>query len=268
MSWPNEPPKGGTPTRPPVRANVKCSRQSRETGQVTLGALMSLFGSIQIANNALFAAQTGLQVTSNNIANANTPGYLRQRVVQNPAPTQLVGTLPLGLGVEVAAIVQQTDRFLTERLRGAVSDLAQSETQENVYLQLEAIIGELGEADLSTSLNQFFAAIHNVLNQPEDRSLRNLAVLQGGILADDFRRLSQRLSDMRSNVNDEIAAAAGDINRLLEKVAELNVQIVMVEGGGSSAKRCGRVAGPARERPGGTRPDHCASDPSSRPTDR
>ena len=67
---------------------------------------MSLFGSIQNAGNALNAAQIGLQVTGNNIANANTPGYIRQRVVLTPTPTQRYGNLLLGTGVKVQSIVQ------------------------------------------------------------------------------------------------------------------------------------------------------------------
>ena len=165
---------------------------------------MSLFSSIQIANNALFAAQTGLQVTGNNIANANTPGYLRQKVVFTPAPTQLVGTLPLGMGVQVAGIIQQTDRFLTERLRSSISDLSQSEAQESTYLQLESILGELGDTDLSTSFSRFFAAVHNVQNQPEDTAVRNLAAMQGASSARTFSvsplefRMCRRASTTRS----------------------------------------------------------------------
>jgi len=62
---------------------------------------MSLFSSIQLASNALNAAQIGLQVAGNNIANADTPGYIRQQVVLSPAPTQQYGGLLLGLGVQV-----------------------------------------------------------------------------------------------------------------------------------------------------------------------
>jgi len=195
---------------------------------------MSLFGSIQVANNALFAAQVGLQVTGNNIANANTEGYIRQRVVLKPAPTQMVGQLPLGLGVQVQAIVQQTDRFLAERLRGAISDLSNSETQEKSYLELEALMGELSDTDLSTSLSTFFAAIHDVLNQPEDLGVRNLAVLQGGTLAGEVGRINSRVRDILKHVNNQIAFAADDINRLLEEVAKLNVKIVVTEGGAAN----------------------------------
>lgn len=196
---------------------------------------MSLFGSIQLANNALFAAQTGLQVTGNNIANAGTPGYMRQQMVTTPAPTQMVGNLPIGLGVQVKAIVQSADRFLNERLRGATSDLSQSQTQADTYVELESIIGELSDTDLSTSFNKFFASIQNVLNQPSDNTLRNLAAVQGGLLTDDIRRLSDRVSGLSNTVNTEVASMAGDINALLKEVATLNARITITEGGGLSA---------------------------------
>ena len=195
---------------------------------------MSLFSAINVARNALIAAQVGLQVTGNNIANAGTPGYIRSEAVLAPAPTQRVGDLLLGLGVDVTAIVQKVDLFLEERLRGANSDLASGETQENTYLQLEAVLAELGDTDLSSTLSNFFGSIHDVLNQPESTSVRNLATLQGQAVADAIRRIDSRVRELRSDVNDRVIDAADDINRLLEKIAKLNVQIVTVEGGGAT----------------------------------
>ncbi|MBW3596820.1 MAG: flagellar basal body protein, partial [Planctomycetes bacterium] len=106
---------------------------------------MSLFGSMQIAKNALSAAQLGLQVAGNNIANAHTPDYLRQEMELRAAPTQRVGGLLLGSGVDVRAIYQRVDLFLEERLRGARSDLAKGEAEEKTYVQLETLIGELSD---------------------------------------------------------------------------------------------------------------------------
>lgn len=195
---------------------------------------MTLFSSIQIANNALQAAQLGLQVTGNNIANANTPGYIRERLVLTPAPTQKYGDLLLGLGVDVEAVVQLTDRFLEERLRSAESDLSNGEAQENTYVQLESLIGELSDTDLSTSLTDFFNSIHEILNQPDSSSVRNLAVLEGRTLTDNIRRLDSRVRGIRQDVNDELIASADEINGLLRTIAELNVQIVRAEGGAVS----------------------------------
>ncbi|NQT39266.1 MAG: flagellar hook-associated protein FlgK, partial [Planctomycetes bacterium] len=104
---------------------------------------MSLFGSIQLAANTLRANDIALQVVGQNIANANTPGYIREEVVLSPAPTQRLGGLLLGLGVRVDAVVQKIDLFLEERLRGAVSDRVAGETEEQTHLNLEELIGEL-----------------------------------------------------------------------------------------------------------------------------
>jgi flagellar hook-associated protein 1 FlgK len=193
---------------------------------------MSLFSSIQLANNALIAAQVGLQVTGNNIANANTPGYIREEVVLTPAPTQRKGDLLLGMGVDIQGIIQKVDLFLEERLRGARSDLAFGEAQENTYHQLEAIVGELSDTDLSTSLNNFFNSVNDILNQPESTPVRNLAVLQGQTLSDDIARLERRVRTIRVDLNKRVVNAADDINRLLEGIAELNLRILNVEGGG------------------------------------
>ncbi len=190
---------------------------------------MSLSSSLNIAGNALFANQIGLQVTGNNIANANTPGYVREELVLAPAPTQRLGRLTLGLGVEVAGIVQKIDRFLESRLRGAGSDAAGAQAQVDAYAQLEALVGELNDGDLSTSLDKFFNSIHDVLADPASDSVRNLVALRGETLTQDVQRLSSRVRTVRVGVNDQLAAAAENINRLTAKVAGLNVQIASAE---------------------------------------
>ena len=192
---------------------------------------MTLLGTIQNANNALIAAQLGLQVAGNNIANANTPGYIRQRLVQSPAPLQKVGTLLLGLGVQVDGVQQVIDKFLAERLRNATSDLAAGEAQANTYAQLESLINELGDNDLSTALTSFFGSLHDVLNQPESAAVRNVAVQEGRALAEQIRRLDQQVRTAHQDVNQQIAGMANEINDLLAEIADLNLKIVSAEGG-------------------------------------
>jgi len=195
---------------------------------------MTLFSTIQIANNALIAGQLGLQVTGNNIANANTPGYIRQRLVLTPAPTQKYGNLLLGLGVQVEGVVQVIDKFLDERMRNATSDLVNGETQANTFSQLESLIGELGDNDLSTSLTSFFGALHDVVNQPESASVRNVAVQAGRELTEHIRRLNDRAQTLHQDVNQQIIGTADEINDLLSQIADLNLKIVSAEGGSIS----------------------------------
>ena len=195
---------------------------------------MSLISSIQLASNALRAADIGIQVVGQNISNANTPGYIREEVVFSAAPTQRRGNILLGLGVQVDAVVQKVDRFLVNRLRAATSDRLNGDTQEQTYLELERLVGELSDTDLSTSMTSFFNSINEVLNQPASLSIRNLAALQGKTLADDIRRLADRVTDVRIDLNNRIKQVGDDINRLTEAIRDLNVQIAQVEGGDST----------------------------------
>ncbi len=200
---------------------------------------MSLFGSIQLAGNTLQAVQVGLQVVGNNIANANTPGFIREEVVYSPAPVQRQGRLILGLGVEVDGIVQRADRFLQERLRNATSDRTGAEVSEKAYADLELILGELSDTDLSTSFSSFFSAVDDVLNDNSNLSVRNLAVLQGRSLTQDINRIYSRVDDLFGRLDTRVEAIAGEINNLAEEVRNLNLQITTIEGGGLSGSQAG-----------------------------
>lgn len=192
---------------------------------------MSLFSSIRMASNTLRADQIALQVVGQNIANAETPGYIREEVVLKPAPIQKLGGLPIGLGVEVDSVVQKIDQFLEERLRSSVSDRAGAEVREKAYQQLEGLVGELSDSDLSSDLTRFFSSISEVLNQPESTSARNLVVLQAQTLTQDIRRLNERVTAVRSDLNDRIENVGERINRLIEDIRALNIRIAETEGG-------------------------------------
>lgn len=195
---------------------------------------MSLFSSIRMASNALRANDIAMQVVGQNIANANTDGYIREQVILVPSATQQVGSLLLGTGVNVDAIVQVVDYFLEDRLRGAISEQSYYETQENAYTQLESFIGELSDTDISTQLTEFFSAISEILNEPSDVSVRNLAVLQGEQLTETINSLANNVVQMRSDINDQIVDMASNINRLVEEIRTLNIRIAETEGGASS----------------------------------
>jgi flagellar hook-associated protein 1 FlgK len=196
---------------------------------------MSLFGSIQMGGNTLQAMQIGLQVVGNNIANANTPGYVRQEAVYVPAPVQQHGNLILGTGVLVDSIVQKLDKFVQERLVGARGDRANAEVQEQAYRDLEVLLNELSEeVDLSNDLTDFFNAVHLVMEDPGNLGNRNLAVGEGITLARTFNDLYDRAQTLQSELNQRITSMAQDINAYAEEIRRLNVQISSLEGGDTS----------------------------------
>lgn len=204
---------------------------------------MSLFGSLQLASNTLNAMQIGLQVVGNNIANANTPGYIREEVLYSPAPVQEIGNLTLGLGVQIDGIVQKVDEFLNERLRNAQSDRASAKAQSEAYGDLETLVGELSSTDLSTSLTTFFNSVDDVATNPgeDTASFRNLAIGNGQTLANDIKRLNSRGNELRGQYDQRVNDAASEINLLTEEIRQLNLRITTVEGGGASGSDAGSL---------------------------
>jgi len=194
---------------------------------------MGLFGILQTSATSLDAASLGLQVTGNNIANANDPDYIRQRLIQSPQIGAKQGNLLLGIGVKVDGIQQVVDKFLDERLRGATSDVASSDAQADAYSKLEGALNALGDNNLSTSLTTFFGSLQDVLNQPESSSVRNIAVQKAQTLTQTIGRVDSQVRGIHQSTNDQIVSLASDINDLLADVAKLNLQIVQAESGGA-----------------------------------
>lgn len=204
---------------------------------------MSLFGSLQVASNTLQAMQVGLQVVGNNIANANTEGFIREKVNYAPAPVMEKGNLIIGLGVQVESITQVLDEYLGEQLRGANQDKIGAEIQNSAYKDLERLIGELTSNDLSTSLTDFFGSIEDTLNATsgDPLSIRNLVVLEGEKLAGEIQRIDDRASQIQSSYDEQIQVAGEQINQLAKQIQDLNIRITQVEGGGNSRSDAGAL---------------------------
>ncbi len=201
---------------------------------------MSLFGSIQMGGNTLQAMQIGLQVVGDNIANANTPGYVRQEAVYVPAGVQKQGHLILGLGVAVDSIIQKIDKFVQERLVSAHGDRANAEVQEKVYRDLETLLNELSDtSDLSSSLTGFFNSVDEILKDPGNAGTRNLAVGKGVALTEDINNLHNGVADVQQRLDQRVTALTDEINNLTEQVRTLNIKIASSEGGNSSASEAG-----------------------------
>src|SRR5205823_3460313 len=194
---------------------------------------MSLFGILQTSATSLDAASLGLQVTGNNIANSNDPAYIRERLIQSAQIGGRQGNLILGTGVKVDGIQQVVDKFLDERLRSATSDVASSDAQADAYAKLEASLNALGDNNLGTSLTTFFGSLQDVLNQPENVSVRNIAVQKGQTLTQVIGRLDGQVRSLHQTTNNQVIGLASDANDLLGDIAKLNVQIVLAESGGA-----------------------------------
>ncbi len=193
---------------------------------------MSLFGTIQQSAGALQAAQIGLQVVGNNIANTNTPGYIRQQLELASSISTREGNLIKGHGVRPTGIVQVVDKALVERMINAGTALSGAETAQKAYSQLEELTNDLNDAGLSKQLTLFNNALHELSTQPGDIALRDYVILQGETLATNLQRSRLDAVGRRDLWNSELNEMSTDINRLVNRIAKLNLEIATIEGGG------------------------------------
>ncbi len=195
---------------------------------------MSLFGAVQQSANSLRISELGLQVTGNNIANANTPGYVRQDLVQATGIGVRIGEAIVGYGSRVVGVIQKLDEYVVQRLREANSKLAYNEQLSKANSQLETAINELSDNDISTLMSRFSNAFHELANQPGNTSLKTLVLERGKELANGLHNVAQTAVDIQRVSISDLGAVASDINRLTQRLAVLNTRIVEMEGGGTS----------------------------------
>ncbi|MBW3541491.1 MAG: flagellar hook-associated protein FlgK [Planctomycetes bacterium] len=185
-----------------------------------------------MAGRALEVFSAGIQVAGQNVANANTPGYIREELELVPAAPYQSGKLIFGTGVQASGIEQQIDLFLETRLHAATSDAAAAAARDEIYKQLEIQLRELGDGDLSTSLSNFLGALNDVANQPESLGLRQLAVGAGGQFATDIASLRVRIDELRKSQTVRIDQLIDEANRSIDEIVSLNPQISQLEAAG------------------------------------
>jgi flagellar hook-associated protein 1 FlgK len=194
--------------------------------------MSSLFTSLGLAGSALKSAGTAVRTVGQNIANANTEGYTRQRVQMVARPADDLVHLQLGTGVDVARVERVMDQRLEEMLREARSGLGDLQTRDGVLGRIETMMGELDGDSVSTALSKFFDAAEDLVNQPEDQATRSVFLARASDLAGTFTTKDSGLLGLRNDLEAEVRTSVEDINRLTTEIADLNRQVVAAENGG------------------------------------
>lgn len=180
---------------------------------------MSLNSTLQIANSSLIASQIGLQVASNNLANAATPGYTRQIAMLQALRGRVTDPNMIGAGVAVAQVRRQIDQALQERLWNGVADQSSSVQKLTVYSQLESILNEGTDFDTSSQLSSFFNAWSEATTLLDTQAT---LVNQGKAMAGFIRNMRSELMSQRRQIENQIDAQTTQANALLQEIADIN----------------------------------------------
>jgi flagellar hook-associated protein 1 FlgK len=179
-----------------------------------------------ISVSALQAFQNAINVTSNNVANASTPGYDRESVNLTEAVPQSNGSATVGAGVVVTGIDRAFSQAAANQLNTSQSSLGQLNAMQSYTNQIDNLFGTT-VGGLSTALQSFYSAFSDVANNPTSTASRQALLGQAQSVASSFQNASGELNSLNTDVNSRITADVTQINSIASAISSLNNQIVV-----------------------------------------
>ena len=192
--------------------------------------MIGLNGSLSIATEALGAQTAALEVTNNNIANANTPGYSRQIVSLSSAASVQNGTT-VDEGVSYQGFTSVRDAVLDMAINAATSDQGSLTAQNTLLTQINSAFSGT-TTGIGASISTLFSDLSTLSTNPSDSSARQTVLSDAGALANMFHQGAAALSNASSAANQQVSSAVAQVNQLSQQIASLNGQIVSAEAGG------------------------------------
>ncbi|MCX7044095.1 MAG: flagellar hook-associated protein FlgK [Candidatus Sumerlaeota bacterium] len=178
---------------------------------------LTLFGTLNAASQGLFTNRVALQIAGQNMANANTLGYSRQRPV--------IQTLLQYSGASVTDIQRLRNQFLDQQRTVAGSILGFASQRNQTLTQLESIFDENNTPGAMAMLDQFFNAVHDLSLNPSGAAEREALRGSAAALQAQINSTHQRLDSLRSSADGQVRNMVVQINQLTAQIANLNQRI-------------------------------------------
>ncbi|RIJ65049.1 flagellar hook-associated protein FlgK [Rummeliibacillus sp. POC4] len=201
--------------------------------------MSSTFMGLETSKRGLTTQQTALYTVGHNIANANTDGYSRQRVNMEatmgfPGVGMNAPKVPgyLGTGVQAGSITRIRDQFIDNQYRQETTKLGYWSSKSDAVSQMEDVLSEPSEYGLNKAFDNFYASLQDLSAKPDSAATRAVVAQRGEHLADSFNYISTQLTQIQTNLKNEISAESGKVNSIIKQIAALNQQIGNVEPNG------------------------------------
>ncbi|MGY1660065.1 flagellar hook-associated protein FlgK [Geodermatophilus sp. SYSU D00705] len=191
---------------------------------------MSSFSGLNAATTALWAAQRGLDVVGQNVANVNTEGYSRQRVSLQAMGGTAVPAIysvsdAVGSGVDSDTIIRIRDAFLEGRGQVESARTASLTVSDDVLTQVQTAFREPGESGVQSMLADVWAGFSDLVNNPTEPAARSQVLERLDILAGGLRTTSASLDQQWTQTRDNLQALVAEVNSTAASIAELNASI-------------------------------------------
>lgn len=197
--------------------------------------MATLNTAFSIATGALEADQAALNVVSNNVANANTPGYARQVANFEENNPVTINSQSRGMGTAMTGGISQRSLVLQQALQQQGQIASSSSARLAALQQVEAIFSQTatassdGSSGVSSGIGQdigsFFDSLSSLESSPADAALRQQVLTSATNLAGDFQTASSQLSAQQTSLDQQTGGLLTQINALTQSLAQLNQQI-------------------------------------------
>lgn len=198
--------------------------------------MRSTFMGLETARRGMFTQQSALYTTGNNIANANTPGYSRQRInfeQTEPYPNAALNRpqVPgqVGTGVKAGSVQRIRESFLDVQYRGENNKLGYWEARTEAYTKLEEVLNEPSESGLSKTMDQFWQSLQDLAVNPTNPGARSVVRQRGIAVAETFNYLNNSLTSITADLKNELSVTEKEINSITYQISKINGQIADVE---------------------------------------
>jgi len=196
--------------------------------------MSSLNASLYTALSGLNAEQGALAVTTNNVANVNTPGYSRQQAVLVTNEPVEQDPLTLGTGVTLQDIESIRDPILESQIQQQTQSQGQYSTLSSA-LQQTQVNFTTSTGDIGTAISNFFDSVNQLSANPNDLSVRQGVLTAAGNLATSFNTAANNLTQQQSSLDLSAVQQVVQINQLTQQIAQLNGQVSNLQNVGESA---------------------------------
>jgi flagellar hook-associated protein 1 len=183
--------------------------------------------------SGLLAFQQALDVTSNNIANASTPGYSVETANLAEALGQQTGSGYVGSGVDVQSITRTYNEFLAQQVRSSQASYSSSNTLGTQAAQVDNMLSD-SSTGLTATLQNFINSLQSVASTPTSTAARQALLGQAQALAQQLTSYDSQISQYGTQLESQLSGDVAQINTITANIASLNQQIATASSTGQT----------------------------------
>jgi flagellar hook-associated protein 1 FlgK len=182
---------------------------------------MSLTQALNTASSGLKVTQSAMSIVASNVANAQTPGYVRKSLQVTSTASSNAGS-----SVRIAAVQRELDEYLQKQLRVESAGGSYADLRATFYSRLQAIYGDpSSSSSLESVFSSFTNSVQTLVTSPDSAAARSMVLSSAQVLAQTLNSVTEDLQALRADAENGIAAAVETANYAMQKISELNGQL-------------------------------------------